>query len=103
MEKVKFQPKFESLDASLPDEKPKKASWRRRRSDDPKREEKRRKLTTDYQSKVAEIAEKWKRVGEEAAAIQVKPRKADVHVTHFGLAWVPYWRVGEANLAPAYR
>ena len=38
-------------------------------------------------SKVAEIEAKWKRVGGEATAIQVKPRKADVHVTHFGLAW----------------
>ena len=105
MEKVKFQPKFDSLGVSLPDEKPGKKT--RAADDDPKLEEKRRKLATDYQSKVAEIAEKWKRVGEEAAAIQVKPRKADVHVTHFGLAWAPYWRMagagGQAKAAPAYR
>ena len=88
MEKVKFRPKFDSLGVSLPDEKPKRRQGRT--DDDPKLEEKRRKLKTDYQSKVAEITEKWKRVGEEAAAIQVKPRKADVHVTHFGLAWAPY-------------
>ena len=100
MEKVKFKPKFEALDMKLPDEKPAAkagGSWlgwifpapQATESDDPKLEEKRRKLTTDYQSKVAEIAEKWKRVGEEATAIQVKPRKADVHVTHFGLGWAP--------------
>ena len=84
--------------------------FRRRRRRNPTTRswsEKRRKLTTDYQSKVAEIAEKWKRVGEEATAIQVKPRKADVHVTHFGLAWAPYWRMagagGQAKAAPAYR
>ncbi len=106
MEKVKFRPKFESLGLSLPDEKPRRSLslWD---ADDPKVEEKRRKLTMDYQSKVAEIAEKWKRVGEEATAIQVKPRKADVHVTHFGLAWAPYWRTtgpdGQTQLAPAYR
>ena len=111
MEKVKFRPKFESLDMNLPDEPPRSRAVvagmdlpapQATESDDPKLEEKRRKLTTDYQSKVAEIAEKWKRVGEEATAIQVKPRKADVHVTHFGLGWAPYWRVG-AKATPAYR
>ena len=50
----------------------------------------------------AEIEVKWKRVGEEATAIQVKPRKADVHVTHFGLAWAPFWRTAAAEKA-AYR
>ena len=106
IEKVKFRPKFDSLGASLPDEKPKKSAVEVD-ADDPKVEEKRRKLTTDYQSKVWEITEKWKRVGEEATAIQVKPRKADVHVTHFGLAWAPYWRTtgpgGQVKLAAAYR
>jgi len=24
--------------------------------------------------------------------IQVKPRKGDIRVTHFGLAWAPFWR-----------
>ena len=109
MEKVKFKPKFEALDLKLPDEKQAAkggGSWlgwifpapQATESDDPKLEEKRRKLTTDYQSKVAEIGEKWKRLGEEATAIQVKPRKADVHVTHFGLGWAPY-----LGTAPAYR
>ena len=113
MEKVKFKPKFDALDMKLPDEKPAgKAggSWlgwifpapQATESDDPKLEERRRKLTTDYQSKVAEIGEKWRRIGEEATAIQVKPRKADVHVTHFGLGWAPFWRVGAASAA-AYR
>ena len=32
-----------------------------------------------------------------------QPRKADVHVTHFGLAWAPYWHVGPATPTPAYR
>jgi hypothetical protein len=101
MEKVKFRPKFESLGANLPDEKPKKGAGAD--DDDPKLEEKRRKLTTDYQSKVAELTEKWRRAGEEASAIQVKPRKADVHVTHFGLAWAPYWRTAGGEATPAFR
>ncbi len=114
MEKVKFKPKFEALDMKLPDEKPAAkggGSWlgwifpvpRATESDDPKLEEKRRKLTTDYQSKVAEIGEKWKRLGEEATAIQVKPRKADVHVTHFGLGWAPHCRTADGKATPAYQ
>ncbi len=101
MEKAKFRPKFESLDMTLPDEKPKKAAAATE-DDDPKQEAKRSKLTADYQSKVDELVEKWKRVGQEAAVIQVKPRKADVHVTHFGLAWAPYWRTAAGEKA-AYR
>ena len=37
--------------------------------------------------------------------LQVKPRKTDVHVTHFGLVWMPYWRVqrgSKVDLTPAY-
>ena len=54
-----------------------------------KQEEKERKLEADYESKRNEIREKWKNVGEEATPVQVKPRKVDVRVTIFGLAWVP--------------
>jgi hypothetical protein len=64
-----------------------------------------RKLTTDYEAKRAEIMEKWKRVGEEAGPIQVKPRKVDVRVTHFGIAWVPFVRrkdaAGNVQIVPA--
>jgi hypothetical protein len=56
-----------------------------------KQEEKRRKLTADYQSKRNEVAQRWKRIGEESVEVHVKPRKADVRVTHFGLAWAPFW------------
>jgi hypothetical protein len=101
MENVKFRPKFESLGLRLPDEKPVRTAAGAD-SDDSKTEEKRRKLTTDYQSKVAEIAEKWKRARDEAKDIQVKPRKVHVHVTHFGLAWAPYWRTA-TTLAAAYK
>jgi hypothetical protein len=107
LEKAKFKPKFEALDAALPDEskktkETKNSSWwdainpfaattikLPARELTPRQEEKLRKLTADYQSKRAEIVEKWKRIGEECTPIQVKPRKADVHVTHFGIAWVP--------------
>ncbi len=102
MTKAKFRPKFEALDSELPADpatpKSNGSFWdwlvsfatpkpTAARSNG--KEEKIRKITGDYYSKLAEIHEKWKRVGEEAAPIEVKPRKADVRVTHFGLAWLP--------------
>jgi hypothetical protein len=108
MEKVKFTPKFEALGMKLPEEPVQRHagfwSWltasvtpvSKAPSGPPssRLEEKQRKLTADYQSKKNEICEKWKRIGEEAVPIDVKPRKADVRVTHFGLAWAPFWLAG---------
>jgi hypothetical protein len=116
MEKVKFAPKFEALGMKLPDEPAKKTggfwSWLtgsetpavKTASGPPssRQEEKERKLKADYQSKRNEIGEKWRRVAEEAAAIEIKPRKVDVRVTLFGLAWAPFWLTGGAGVA-AYR
>ena len=108
LERVKFRPKFEALDSDLPDEPPPaptaKASWlgglfggdepARKASPDltPKQVEKVRKLTADYQAKKNELLEKWKRAGEACVEIQVKPRKTDVRITHFGIGWVPCLR-----------
>jgi hypothetical protein len=109
MEKLKFAPKFEALDASLPADELSRpsGSWldwinpirtiaaefsptiRSATRQMAQREAKVRKLTADYQAKRAEITEKWRRVAEECTEIQVKPRRTDVRVTHFGLAWVP--------------
>jgi hypothetical protein len=105
MERVKFTPKFEALGVKVPED-PEEAkagpslldrilSFGTAAAKKPagpprdKQEEKVRKLEADYQSKRNEVAEKWKRVGDEATPVQVKPRKADIRVTHFGLAWVP--------------
>jgi hypothetical protein len=57
-----------------------------------RQEEKERKLMADYEAKQGEIAEKWRRVGEEYTPLQIKPRKSDVRVTQFGLAWMPVSR-----------
>jgi hypothetical protein len=124
MERVKFRPKFEALDSELPDEPPPpppppkpSGGWftgwfgggesaspvRRKPALSPKQEEKVRKLAADYQAKKNEIQEKWKRAGEEVAPLQVKPRKTDVRVTHFGIGWVPCLREsagGKVRLKP---
>ena len=108
MEKAKFTPRFQALGMSVPED-PRGADqsgssffgWlfsavlpasKEERAPSSRQEEKERKLKADYRAKQAEIHEKWKRVGEEYTPIQVKPRKADVRVTHFGLAWVPVLR-----------
>jgi hypothetical protein len=119
VEKAKFGPKFEALNAQLPEDQPpahgtgQATSWldrfnpfktaasalpsKPRSKAEERQQERLRKLTADWQAKKAELAEKWKRIGEEMAEIQVKPRKADVRVTHFGLAWVPFWVAGTTS------
>src|SRR5262249_50105391 len=115
VEKAKFAPRFAALDACLPEDQPPPAAaaagswfdWFKKpapppRPRPPPRQEERqqerlRKLTADWQAKKAELGEKWKRIGDEVSEVQVKPRKADVRVTHFGLAWVPFWVVGPGD------
>jgi hypothetical protein len=76
LEKVKFAPKIEA------------AKW----SVGKGREARIARLEADLQAKLDEIAERCRRLPDEAGAIQVKPRKTDIRVTHFGLAWAPFWR-----------
>ena len=103
MERVKFAPKFEALDMDIADEGKGSGGsvlgwmFKSKKAPPPRQEEKQRRLRGDYQAKCAEIEEKWKRAGEEATPVQVKPRKTDVRVTRFGLAWVPVLQAGGAS------
>ena len=103
------RPKFEALDADLPADdsaarRPAGVGWLVRlvRARAPRRRRGRRREGAQADGRLpgqgAEIIEKWKRIGEEATAIQVKPRKADVRVTHFGLAWAPWQAAGSVPL-----
>jgi hypothetical protein len=118
LERAKFQPKFDALGLDMPDDVPKKggflsffgiggsSSKSRSSSSSQRGEEKQRKLEADYESKKAEIKKKWERSGDEFTPLQIKPRKADIRMTHFGLAWLPFWRTGQgkkSELVPAYR
>jgi hypothetical protein len=75
LEEVKFAPKIEAAKSST----------------GKGRDDKIARLEGDLQAKRDEIRERFRRAGEEAVAVQLKPRKTDVRITHFGLAWTPFW------------
>ena len=56
------------------------------------REDRIAKMEGDLQAKKDELKEKWGRIAGIAVEVQLKPKKADVRVTHFGLAWAPFWK-----------
>jgi hypothetical protein len=64
-------------------------------------------LTAEWRAKQKAVFEKWQQIAGEAAEVTLKPRRDDVKVTDFGLAWAPFWQVvhtqGRAELVPAYR
>jgi hypothetical protein len=76
LERIKFKPKIEAA----------------KQSNLKGREDRVRRLEGDLQAKLDEITERYRRVAELADEVQLKPRKADVRVSHFGLAWAPFWR-----------
>jgi hypothetical protein len=71
-----------------------------------RQEEAARKLEAEWNAKRAALFEKWKKVGEDYTELPLTPRRADVQVTHFGLAWAPYWQVpaggGQVQMVPAW-
>ncbi len=97
--RAKALPKFKEFDALPPDDAEAKSgsSWLSMLGLQPaeslskaetRRQEKRRKLEDDYRGQRAAIVEKWRAVGEAQEEVVLKPKKADLRVTHFGLAWV---------------
>lgn len=75
MEEVKFGPKIEA------------AKQKTKGAEDAVR-----RLEADLESKLAELAKKHKDMADQVVPVQLKPKKADVRVTHFGIAWAPFWQ-----------
>ncbi len=116
--KTKLRPKFDALKLAFPDETDKQGaslielplkmlSWAV--SSTPvktavKEQQKRDKLLTDYQTQRNKLVEKWRGISEHYGETVLKPRKADVQVTHFGLAWAPFWQGTDSGKSqPAYK
>ena len=47
-------------------------------------------LEAEWKGRVAALYEKWRQVGEDHTELLLTPRKVDVQVTTFGLAWAPF-------------
>jgi hypothetical protein len=63
------------------------------------------KLHSEWLIKQAEVVAQWKKVGEEYTETTLAPRRQDVQVTQFGLAWAPFWEIdnaGRIERVPAY-
>ena len=59
----------------------------------------------DAMAEQAEIIARWKQTGEEYTENTLAPRRQDVQITQFGLAWAPFWESdagGRVERAPAY-
>ena len=52
-----------------------------------------------------ELAERWGELIDEVEEVEVRPRRADVRINLFALAWLPRWEVtvaGQALSMPAF-
>jgi hypothetical protein len=62
-------------------------------------------LEEEARQEVEEISEKWAALIDEIQEEEVRPRRADVQVDVFALAWLPHWEVtvaGQALSMPAF-
>ena len=50
-------------------------------------------LEAEWLAKQAALYDKWKQLAEDVTDIPLTPRRQDVQVMRFGLAWVPVWQV----------
>jgi len=50
-------------------------------------------LEAELQEEVAEIRERWEEALAELEDYEVRPRRQDVEISFFGLAWTPHWQI----------
>src|SRR5262249_38283286 len=103
-EKVRYEPRFKKLNAELTEEKPEpkpSGAWLpdltwslfsvvhapAKAKLSTKDQEKLKKLEAEWRAKREEIASKYRSAAAECESLLLTPRRADVRVTHFGLAW----------------
>lgn len=62
-------------------------------------------LEQEAKDEVEELNEKWTELIDKAEEIEVHPRRTDVEISLFALAWIPHWEVvvaGQALSMPAF-
>jgi hypothetical protein len=62
-------------------------------------------LEAEAKAEVEALSLKWNNLIDDVQQVEVRPRRTDVRVELFALAWLPYWHMGsgdQARLAPAY-
>ena len=62
-------------------------------------------LEAEAADEVEAVTNKWNELIDDVQEVEVRPRRADVRLDLFALAWLPYWQLGsgdQARLAPAY-
>lgn len=50
-------------------------------------------LTREHETLVRDISDKWGRVVSESSEVTINPKKTDIYVNIFGVAWMPYYQV----------
>ncbi len=68
-------------------------------------------LRQEWQEALGELAREAKEMSRQIEEVQIKPRKSDIDLTVFGVAWVPYWHISledasgavQTAMLPAYR
>jgi hypothetical protein len=51
-------------------------------------------LEEEAKAELEEVDAKWRELIDEVEEIEVRPRRADVRIDLFALAWFPYWELG---------
>src|SRR5262249_26461106 len=101
-ERLKYLPKFNALNLPMPSLSEQQTagggilSWLLGSA--PAKTPKQVALEAEWKGRVAALFEKWRQIGEEHTELLLTPRKVDVQVTAFGLAWAPF-----AHGAAAYK
>jgi hypothetical protein len=104
--KAKYEKKFNALGVPLPqghyrEEESLFASFNPltwfRSGPTPAEKDQINKLHSEWLTKHAEILDQWKKTGDEYTENTLAPRRQDVQVTLFGLAWAPFWEIENAG------
>jgi hypothetical protein len=114
VKKREYEPKFLALGVALPEGHVREEeslldsinplNWFRS-APGPNDNDKVNKLHEEWLIKQASVIAEWKKIGEEYAEKTLSPRRQDVQVIHFGVAWAPFWQVTNADrseLVPAH-